>query len=75
MYIDVQVKYPLFLADFNETWIFPRHIFKKTQIPNFMKFRPVGAQLLHANRRTDMTKVTFRNFAKAPKQQKKYPSL
>jgi len=34
-----------------------------------MKIRPVGAELFHANRRTDMTKliVTFRNFANAPK--------
>ena len=34
-----------------------------------MKFHPVGAELLHAHRRTDMTKliVAFRNFAKAPK--------
>jgi hypothetical protein len=34
-----------------------------------MKIRPLGAKLLHADRRTDLTKliVTFRNFAKAPK--------
>jgi hypothetical protein len=34
-----------------------------------MKIRPVGAELFHAERRTDMTKliVTFRNFANAPK--------
>ena len=33
-----------------------------------MKIRPVGAEFLHADRRTDMTKVivTFRNFSKAP---------
>ena len=32
-----------------------------------MKIRPVGAELFHANRRTDMTKliVAFRNFANA----------
>ena len=36
---------------------------------NFMKIRPVGAELFHADRQTDMTKliVAFRNFAKAPK--------
>jgi hypothetical protein len=35
-----------------------------------MKIRPVGAELLHADRRTDMTKliVAFSNFANAPKQ-------
>jgi hypothetical protein len=34
-----------------------------------MKVRPVGAQLFHADRRTDMTKliVVFRNFTEAPK--------
>jgi hypothetical protein len=33
-----------------------------------MKIRPVGAELAHADRRTDMTKLTvaFRNFASAP---------
>jgi hypothetical protein len=32
-----------------------------------MKIRPVGAQLFHADRQTDVTKliVAFRNFAKA----------
>jgi len=34
-----------------------------------MKIRPVGAELLHADRWTDMTKLTvaFRNMANAPK--------
>jgi len=34
-----------------------------------MVIRPVRAELFHADRRTDMTKliVAFRNFAKAPK--------
>jgi len=34
-----------------------------------MKIRPVGAELFHVERRTDMTKLTvsFRNFANAPK--------
>jgi len=34
-----------------------------------MKIRPVGAELLHVDRRTDMTKliVAFRNFVKQPK--------
>jgi len=35
-----------------------------------MKIRPVGAELVHADRQTDITKtvVAFRNFANAPKQ-------
>jgi len=41
-------------------------------MPNFMKIRPVGAKLFHAEgqgRRTDITTliVAFGNFAKAPK--------
>jgi hypothetical protein len=34
-----------------------------------MKIRPVGAELFHADGRTDMMKiiVAFRNFANAPK--------
>jgi len=34
-----------------------------------MKIRPVGAELFHADRRTDVTKliVAFRNFVNAPK--------
>jgi hypothetical protein len=46
---------------------FSRQIFEKYS--NFMKIRPVGAELFHEEGRTDMTKLTpsFRNFAKAPK--------
>jgi hypothetical protein len=32
---------------------FSRQIFKNTQISNFVKIHPVGAQLLHVERRTD----------------------
>jgi hypothetical protein len=41
---------------------------KNTEIRNFMKIRPVGAELFHAVRQTGMTKLitTFRIFAKAP---------
>ena len=48
---------------------FSRQIFENTQILNFMKYRPVAAELFHADRRTDMMKLTvaFRSFAKAPK--------
>ena len=42
---------------------------KNIQISNFMKILSVGAELFHADRRTDMTKlmVAFRNFSNAPK--------
>jgi hypothetical protein len=48
---------------------FSRQIFENTQMSNFMKLRPVAAELFHADRRTDMMKLTvaFRYFAKAPK--------
>jgi len=51
-------EYPLCLSGFNET-----------QILNFMKIRPVGAELFHTDRQTNMTKLTvaFRNFSNAPK--------
>jgi hypothetical protein len=41
---------------------------KSIQLPNFMKIRPVGAELFHAHGRTDMSKrtVAFRNFVNAP---------
>jgi hypothetical protein len=40
---------------------------KKAQISSFIKIRPVGAELFHANRRTDMKlTVAFRNYANAP---------
>ena len=63
----------------------PDLFLKNTQIQNFIKIRPVGAELLHADKRTDrqalrdkrtfkkwdMIKpiVVFRNFANAPKKQ------
>ena len=68
----IYVEYPLFLFDFYGTWeVFFRQFFfsKNIQISNFMKIRPVGAELLHVDRRTDMTKliVALRNFPNAPK--------
>jgi hypothetical protein len=45
---------------------FSRQSFEKTQISNFMKIRPVGAELFHADGQTDMLIVALRNFANAP---------
>ena len=70
MYIGLHVKHPLFLSDFNETWKFLNRLSKSPQIPNFMKIRPEGAELYHANRqkdRHDEAILAFRNFAKVPK--------
>ena len=49
MYIGLHVKHPLFLTDFNEISIY-RQVFEKVQMSNFMKIRPVGAELFHAGR-------------------------
>ena len=46
MYIGLHVKYPLFLSEFNKTWIFSTKII---EILNFMKMRPVEAELFHAD--------------------------
>jgi len=58
MYIGFHVKYKLFLSDFNDIWIFSTDYLKNTQIWNFMKIRPLGAELFHAERRA------FLNIAK-----------
>jgi len=44
---------------------------KNTQVSNFMKIHPVGAELFHADGQTDMKKLigAFFNFANAPKGQ------
>jgi hypothetical protein len=49
---------------------FSRQIFeKKFQISNFIRIRPVAAELLHADGEADMMMLTvaFCNFANAPK--------
>jgi hypothetical protein len=43
---------------------------KNRQITNFVKIRPVGAELLHGDGQTHMKAVAaYRSFAKAPKNQ------
>ena len=55
MYVGLHVKYRLFMSDFNESLIFSTDFRKKknAQIPNFMKIRPLGAEVLRADRGTD----------------------
>jgi hypothetical protein len=51
---NVKMKYPLFLSDSNKRVFFP-HIFEKKNavVTNFVKVRPVEAELSHANGRTN----------------------
>jgi len=49
MSIGLHVQFPLFFADFNGKWIFPKDFRKMS----FMKILPLGAELFHAERRTD----------------------
>ena len=67
MRINLHVKYPQRLSDFNEEMNFHGIFSKNAQISNFMKIRPVRAEFFHAEQ-TDMTKlkIVFRNFSKAP---------
>jgi len=80
MYIGLHVKYPLFLTDFNETWILMTFS-KYTQISNFIKIRPVTTELFRTDgrtdRQTDMTKLifAFRNFASAPPNLPRYSTF
>ena len=75
--MDHHVKYLLFLADFNKTWIFLTYFFKNPQISNLMKMQSLGVELFHVDRQTGgqmiMTKitVTFLNFAITPKKRHK----
>jgi hypothetical protein len=69
--------YPLFLPDFNKTWIFSTDFRKKHQV--LSKIRPLGGRVVPCgDRRTDgQTDVTelivpFRNFAKEPNKELKY---
>ena len=61
------VKYQLFLSDFNQTLVF-RLFSKNNQITNFTKICPVGVELFHAGKLTNMMKltVTFQNFENMP---------
>ena len=43
----------VFMSDFNATWIFSNLFSKNPQISSLMKIRPVGAELFHADGRTD----------------------
>jgi len=62
-------KVPTVIVTFQQYMNFLDTFFKNPEISNLMKIRPVGAELFHADGRTDMTKliVAFRYFVEAPK--------
>jgi hypothetical protein len=74
MYIDLYVKYPLFLSDFNEICTFSkdfRKILKLQFLWKSFQLKPSWSMRTEeeTDGQTDMTKllVAFRNFANAPK--------
>ena len=56
MYIGLHVNYPLFLSYFNDTWIFTKDFQK-----NFMKIRPIAAELFQVDRH-DKANIHFPQF-------------
>jgi hypothetical protein len=52
MYIGLQVKYSLFLSEFNESLNFLGRFSKNPQISNYMKICQVGADTFNADRQT-----------------------
>ena len=58
--VSIHIKYSLFLSDFNpSSFFFLTDLFKSTQMSNFNKIRPLAAELLYADGRTNMTKLIF----------------
>jgi len=82
MFIGLHIHYSLFLSEFKKTWIFSTDFQKNTKISNYIKICPMGAELLHADGRTDRLKEKwrswlphFRNFANASKNQYLNPDV
>jgi len=69
MYVGLHVKCPLFLPYCNKTWFFSTVFEKSSEKYIFMKSRPLGADLFHADGWTDTTIliVAVRSFTKARK--------
>ena len=51
-YRRIHVKYPLFLSEFNDTWIFSTHFGKNTKVSIFIKICPMGAEVFPASGQT-----------------------
>jgi len=58
-------KVTVILVRFLSILNYVKRLAKNTQVPNFMKIRPMGSELLHADGH-DRVIFAFRNFANAP---------
>jgi len=66
-FVGRHVKFLVLLTEWNFNFI--DSISKNPHISNFMKIRPVGAELILRTDRHDEANNRFRNFANAPKNQ------
>jgi hypothetical protein len=64
IYMGLYVKYPLLMLDFNVLNFLDRFS-TNTQRPNFMKIRPVRAELFHVYGQTEMTKLIVKILRKS----------
>jgi hypothetical protein len=70
MYVGLHVKYRYYCHILMKLVNLIDRFSKNTQISNFMKIRPVGAELFHADGQTahdEAKMLLFANFLKAPK--------
>jgi hypothetical protein len=68
MCLGLHVEYPLFLSDFNETWIFSIDFRKSKYQISLKSVQWESSFSMRTDGQADMTKriVTFRNFANTP---------